>query len=131
MQTLIRGRLPLAFLFLATLTLAACGGSEAPADTADGGSRITGEVTGDIITVDTGQMADLPCHAMDNTIMGACSEEDVTAILGEMGVDAESVILVDAQTMSDEICHVMSDMIMGDCSEADIERLAAEMRANR
>jgi hypothetical protein len=122
----------LAFALLLSLTLAACGGN------GDGGgageeaaSRVTGEVTGDLIHVDREQMTELPCHAMDNTIMGNCSEEDVDSLLQEMGLTDDTAILVDRQLMNDQACHNMGNAIMGNCSDADVERLASEIRASR
>lgn len=114
------------------LTVAACGG----ATDGDGGSgaapdagRVAGTVTGDLIVVDRDEMPDLPCHAMDNTIMGQCSEDDVAGLLAEMGLNPDEIVVHDKQLMAEEACHVMQRTIMGTCSEADVERLAEEIRS--
>lgn len=112
------------------MTLAACGGAD---DSSSGGDvpasgSVIGTVTGDIIVIDRDMMSDLPCHAMDNTIMGLCGEDDVDAMLAEMGLNKDEIILHDMQLMSEEACHVMERTIMGTCTDEDVERLAEEVR---
>jgi hypothetical protein len=66
---------------------------------------------------------------MDNTIMGSCSDDDVSEILATMGLDPEAIIVHDMQTMQEADCHVMERTIMGNCSDEDVTRLADEIRA--
>jgi len=117
------------------LGVAACGGEAADDGAAEGGAAesgsVIGTVTGDLIVVDRDQMAELPCHAMDNTIMGTCSEEDIDNVLTEMGLSDAEVVIHDLQTMSDQDCHVMENAVMGNCAEADVATFADEIRANR
>ena len=131
----LRAFLPAVLIVTLGLTLAACGG------TADEGSaggdgeitsgRVIGTVSSDLIVIDREDMAELPCHAMDNSIMGECSEDDIAGLLAEMGLDKNQIILHDKQLMSEEACHVMETTIMGNCSEDDVTRLAEEVRAIR
>ena len=117
MSLAIRTLVPLFAVFVLSLVLSACGGQDdAMAD------RVSGEATGDIVYVDRAQMAGEPCQAVDNTIVGDCSDEDVDALLQEMGL-----VVIDTENMADAPCHIMSGAIMGDCSDEDIERLAEEM----
>lgn len=102
---------------------------EAAADEALASGSVVGTVSGDLIVIDRSEMADMPCHAMDNTIMGNCNDDDIDNILATMGVDPEAVIVHDMQTMMEAECHVMERTIMGSCSDEDVTRLADEIRA--
>ncbi len=102
------------------MSLAACGGTGSEVGDASGESSGTTAVS-DIVIVDTGQMPDEACHAMDGTIMGDCSQADIEAQILEMGI-----LTVDTEMMADADCHVMEGVIMGDCSEEDISRLIDE-----
>ncbi len=121
-----------ALVVLFGMTIAACGGGADDASSGDGdvpaAGSIVGTVTGDVIVIDRDLMSDLPCHAMDNSIMGLCNEADIAGLLAEVGLNTSEIIIHDKQLMADEDCHVMERTIMGICSDEDVEYFAEEIR---
>ncbi len=100
--------------------------ADATADAAAAGTGaptldIAAVATGDTVVVDHVSMADMPCHAMGNVIMGQCAPDDIERIVGEL-----EILPYDAQAMADQPCHVMDSTIMGQCSAEDIARLRRE-----
>ena len=143
-------------LTAAMLALAACSGDApasdavAPADPALSGAPVddapadaippeaplvaegdlSAMAVGDVVLVDRTQMADEPCHAMGNVVMGNCATQDeVDAAVATLGIDAP--IIIDRNQMADQPCHVMAGVIMGSCSAAEAQALVDEARAGR
>lgn len=96
-----------------------------PASAAAAAPDPLGAAGGDIYVVDHVAMADQPCHVMDHSIMGQCTEADIERLR------VEDAIVVNTAQMADAPCHTMGDTIMGQCTEDDVLRLAGEIRTAR
>lgn len=143
-------------LSAAMFTLAACSGDApasdavAPADPALSGAPVddapadaippdaplvaegdlSAMAVGDVVLVDRTQMADEPCHAMGNIVMGGCATQDeVDAAVATLGIDAP--VIIDLNQMADQPCHVMGGVVMGNCSAAEAQAMVDQVRADR
>ena len=96
-----------------------------PASAAAAAPDPLGAAGGDIYVVDHVAMADQPCHVMDHSIMGQCTDADIERLR------VENAIVVNTAQMADSPCHTMEETIMGQCTEDDVNRLAGEIRTAR
>lgn len=101
----------------------AAAGNPAGAPASDSGAAAApvGAAGGDVFVVDPITMADQPCHVMNNTIMGQCTEAEIAKVVGET-----DFLPRNNEAMTDAPCHVMDGAIMGKCGDADVARLRSE-----
>lgn len=83
----------------------------------------------DVMVIDRGMMAEIPCHEMGGIIMGDCSEEEIAKVFAQMELDPARTIVYDKQLRAGEACTAEGLTISGDCSEEDLARVEAEIRA--